>query len=205
MKSCPKCQTKYDDKFEFCHHCGQRLQNIVEKTFCPYCGNKLDVQGEYCPFCGKSLIDENLNNKKPKPAQNIKKPSVPELNIKKNYVKMRPLDADNDNKLSWKETFFQGGLMTYIIYCVLSVVICGSIYNLVICNICMAIILFMGWNTAREYFEDKKYIPLIATVLIFLITIGLLGIIKSAGQAEVRKRILSQHPITIVNDIALLK
>lgn len=57
MKFCPSCQLEYDDKYEFCHQCGNKLKNKEEHIFCPYCGKKTVIDGEFCPYCGKSLAD----------------------------------------------------------------------------------------------------------------------------------------------------
>ena len=241
MKTCPKCRTTYDDKFEFCHHCGLRLQNDAVLTFCPYCGNKLEIWGEFCPYCGKSLEDKSLSNNEQKPVNNINKPLLPEVNIKKNYVKMQPLtfankesnagnssnlnttqtgnvkknyvkmqpldnsnSRKNKNDSSSTESVSNGGIKFFIVCCLGVLVINALVYNLWLSNLCSIAVLCTGANALKEYYQSKRIVPLIATMLILIITIGGLGILKSVGKAELRKRVLSQHPVTIVNDIAFL-
>ena len=60
MKICPKCNEEYDDKFVFCHQCGEKLQEKIELTFCQYCRKKVKIDGDYCPYCGNQLgINQN--------------------------------------------------------------------------------------------------------------------------------------------------
>ena len=56
MKFCPSCQLEYDDKYEFCHQCGSKLQMKEDRSFCHHCGKKIVTDGDFCPFCGKSLV-----------------------------------------------------------------------------------------------------------------------------------------------------
>lgn len=116
MKYCPKCNLEFEDKFAFCHQCGSGLQKRIEQIFCPYCGKRIEMGGEFCPYCGKSLLDmapvrDTIKNTtsstvagKPVNIQRPKKANetvLPEVKIKKNYVKMAPLQKSgntNDNQ-----------------------------------------------------------------------------------------------------------
>lgn len=107
MKFCPICNIEYEDKFAFCNKCGCKLQEKIEQSFCPYCGKKVETDGEFCPYCGNSLSDTPSvkTTSDGSPSRNITaKPVVihrqetvlPEVKIKKNYVKMAPLHVDEN-------------------------------------------------------------------------------------------------------------
>ena len=108
MKICPKCSVEYEDKYSFCHHCGSKLQEKVEQNYCPYCGNKVETDGEFCPFCGNSLekmvssISNNVDRTSViiKRQENTKETVLPEVNIKKNYVKMTPLQGSEEKDIA---------------------------------------------------------------------------------------------------------
>jgi hypothetical protein len=58
MKTCPKCNKKYDDALVFCEDCGARLEKNSEgsKTeYCSKCGSKIQKKDEFCSNCGKRL------------------------------------------------------------------------------------------------------------------------------------------------------
>ena len=71
MKVCPKCNLEYEDEFDFCSKCGYRLKD--KEKCCQFCGKVIKTDGEFCPYCGKFL----------------------QSNIKKNYVKMQPLNRSS--------------------------------------------------------------------------------------------------------------
>ena len=91
MKICFRCKTEYNDDMAFCSRCGLKLMYKVEEYICPSCGKVLGKELlQFCPYCGKSLKDESWNNYSHNPPSNV--------NIKKNYVKMQPLNiVNNDN------------------------------------------------------------------------------------------------------------
>ena len=96
MKICLNCKLEYEDKYAFCHKCGSKLQEKIVYIFCPYCGKRFETQEEYCPYCGQCLKDESLIDNKQNPIHISKKPYSPEVNVKKNYVKMQPLSHTDD-------------------------------------------------------------------------------------------------------------
>lgn len=105
MKICPNCQLECEDKFAFCHHCGSKLEEKIEQFFCPYCGNRIETDGEFCPYCGNSLDETSspISGDIAKPPVTIQKQKdskeniLPEVNFKKEYVKMAPLQRSDDN------------------------------------------------------------------------------------------------------------
>ncbi len=60
MKFCPSCHIYLEDKFTFCHQCGGKLQEKVDRFFCPSCGKKIATDVEFCPFCGSSLTSDPI-------------------------------------------------------------------------------------------------------------------------------------------------
>lgn len=118
VKYCPKCNLQYEDKFAFCHHCGSELHKKIEQIFCPYCGKRIETDGEFCPYCGNLLFDtvpvKDIKNAASstlveKPVnihrqENVNKTVLPEVNIKKNYVKMVPLQKSGNTNENQKKT-----------------------------------------------------------------------------------------------------
>ena len=52
MKKCPKCGSKFDDKFQFCPECGGQLAPVNE---CPNCHAELAPNAKFCPNCGAQV------------------------------------------------------------------------------------------------------------------------------------------------------
>lgn len=91
MKMCAKCHAEYPDDMAFCSYCGTPLQPKIEERVCPACGKTVHADNlRFCPYCGYSFT--SLETKKP---SNTKPPLPPDVNIKKNYVKMQPLNQEN--------------------------------------------------------------------------------------------------------------
>ena len=63
MRFCPNCNLEFDDRYAFCHQCGDKLQEKIEQNFCPYCGNQIETDGVFCPFCGNSLEESDATPK----------------------------------------------------------------------------------------------------------------------------------------------
>lgn len=139
MKFCNKCHTEYPDDMVFCTRCGITLQSKTQEhvcpacgkvlgkdtlQFCPYCGyeltspntSKIDSDNKVCPSCGKVIYAKNLDvcpycdNKLSVKATNVKKPILPEVNIKKNYVKMQPLNQEKSPTTTPLESNVQGNV-----------------------------------------------------------------------------------------------
>lgn len=90
MKMCAKCHAEYPDDMAFCSYCGTPLQPKIEERVCPACGKTVHADNlRFCPYCGYSFT--SLETKKP---SNTKPPLPPDVNIKKNYVKMQPLNQE---------------------------------------------------------------------------------------------------------------
>lgn len=52
---CHKCGGENPDNFNFCQHCGKRLDG---KKRCPACGAEVDESAAFCGFCGKDFAAE---------------------------------------------------------------------------------------------------------------------------------------------------
>ena len=67
MKYCPKCNSKYDDKYRFCKRCGNTL-SVVQKVrksnvkFCPKCKLEYVNKYKFCKKCGCSLIIKGVQS-----------------------------------------------------------------------------------------------------------------------------------------------
>ena len=201
------------------------LPSNTPRNVCPSCKSVIYAKNlKTCPYCGKSLIAgiSNTNNQLP---SNTSRPLPSDVNIKKNYVKMQPLNQDgktntnetinkslnnmdsdkNSSENTEGESNSQGSFSTFIVCCVLSLVINGFIFSFLINAICSCAVLFSGWNLIKKYYRTNRILALIATVLIIIITIGGLGLLKSIGKETIRKRASQQPSVLVVNDIALLK
>lgn len=115
MKICPNCQLEYDEKYEFCHQCGSKLQIKEDRSFCHHCGKKIVTDGDFCPYCGKPLvyakpmIDNPLSTEmgKNKPVSTVvQKKAV----TKKNHNNVQKNDGSNSSKyllnIVWLVFFF---------------------------------------------------------------------------------------------------
>ncbi len=90
MKVCAKCQAEYPDDMAFCSYCGTPLQPKIQENVCPACGKVVHAQNlRFCPYCGY-----NFNSLETKKNSNTKPPLPPQASIKKNYVKMQPLNQE---------------------------------------------------------------------------------------------------------------
>ena len=90
MKVCAKCQAEYPDDMAFCSYCGTPLQPKIQETVCPACGKAVHAANlRFCPYCGYSFTSSET-----KKVSNTKPPLPPEVSIKKNYVKMQPLNQE---------------------------------------------------------------------------------------------------------------
>ena len=239
---CPSCKSViYAKNLKTCPYCDAELDfsktqppvtNVkptihqpAQGNICPACGKVIHAKNvNSCPYCGKSLIAgiSNTNNQLP---SNTSRPLPSDVNIKKNYVKMQPLNQDgktntnetinkslnnmdsdkNSSENTEGESNSQGSFSTFIVCCVLSLVINGFIFSFLINAICSCAVLFSGWNLIKKYYRTNRILALIATVLIIIITIGGLGLLKSIGKETIRKRASQQPSVLVVNDIALLK
>ena len=112
MAFCTRCGTTLQSKERICPACGKVLGKDTQQ-FCPYCGNHLDAkktntpdsEENVCPACRHVIYAKNLskcpycNHRFDTPITNkvtnvSNKPPLPEVNIKKNYVKMQPLNRE---------------------------------------------------------------------------------------------------------------
>ena len=68
MKTCPQCQTEYDDTKNFCRHDGTSLEALQtsENTSqtgdltCSQCGKPVQAGEQFCSYCGAKLEDALL-------------------------------------------------------------------------------------------------------------------------------------------------
>lgn len=239
---CPSCNSViYAQNLKSCPYCGEKidfsktpppvinskptLHQPAQGNVCPACGKVIHAKNiNSCPYCGKSLTT-GISNTNNQPPSNTIKPLPTDVNIKKNYVKMQPLNQDSKtdtnetinnpinntstNKSNSEntdgESNSQGSFLTFLVCCVIALVINGFIFSFLINAICSCAVLFSGWNLIKGYYRTNRILPLIATILIIIITIGGLGVLKSIGKETIRRRAIKQPPVLIVNDIALLK
>lgn len=90
MKICTKCKKEYTDDMAFCPYCGISLQPKIEERVCPACGKAVLADNvRFCPYCGHSFTSPETNT-----PNSTKIPLPPSVNIKKNYVKMQPLNQE---------------------------------------------------------------------------------------------------------------
>ncbi|MBE0521747.1 MAG: zinc ribbon domain-containing protein [Candidatus Methanoperedenaceae archaeon] len=55
-KTCEKCQSPIDSKWNNCSNCGNQLiQKTEGPKVCQFCKNKIDPKWIMCPFCGSKL------------------------------------------------------------------------------------------------------------------------------------------------------
>ena len=88
MKICTKCKKEYTDDMAFCPYCGISLQPKIEERVCSACGKVVHADNvRFCPYCGHSFTSPETNA-----PSSTKVPLPPSVNIKKNYVKMQPLN-----------------------------------------------------------------------------------------------------------------
>lgn len=113
MKFCSNCNLEYDDKYAFCHKCGNKLEVKEDKPVCPNCGKVIEKVAEFCPFCGtaitdtRSIFDSNTNI-------NTQKENQSNLKSYKEIVE----EAQNDPERT--ETFesVSKGIGKMLIFCV---------------------------------------------------------------------------------------
>ena len=99
MKTCIKCNLKYDDDCVFCNKCGSKLHLEDENTFCQYCGMIVDDNSDFCPFCGKKI---SVDMKQKVDVNNLQKDKVYQPANKMISDKNDYLYSVNDSK----EPFF---------------------------------------------------------------------------------------------------
>ena len=92
MKICTKCKKEYPDDMVFCSYCGISLQPKIEERVCSACGKVVHADNlRFCPYCGHSFTSPSPKTNAP---NSTKIPLPPSVNIKKNYVKMQPLNQE---------------------------------------------------------------------------------------------------------------
>jgi hypothetical protein len=60
MIYCPKCQTQLVESANYCHHCGNRVDNAV--SFCPKCQKRNPADASRCYNCDHPLKTLDLND-----------------------------------------------------------------------------------------------------------------------------------------------
>ena len=113
---CPACgKVVHADNLRFCPYCGEKIEfsktanitinakpidngnnHLAQGNVCPACGKLIHAKNlNSCPYCGGSLKDNSMNNND-QALVNTNKPLESSVNIKKNYVKMQPLNQETN-------------------------------------------------------------------------------------------------------------
>ena len=194
----------------FCGKCGLPLQPIIQDKVCSSCGKvlgKSDLQ--FCPYCGYKLAipgmsEPNIIKNNNQGVNNINKagsfentikpiptPSQPLTNTNKDSFTKNTFNPNNNGtKSSEKESSSQNGLTTFILWCVGSLVLNALIHNLFLSNICLGLIPIVAIGSATGYYQKKRILPLVAIVVLSIITICGLLIMKSVGKEAIRNSVI---------------
>lgn len=60
---CKQCHAEMLEESKFCHSCGAKAENEVNKKFCFECGSEIIGAVKFCPRCGKpQIVDVQQSN-----------------------------------------------------------------------------------------------------------------------------------------------
>lgn len=181
MKVCIKCQKEFADGMAFCPYCGIQLQPKVLEYSCPTCGKILGKNiPAFCPYCGQQLASSVA--------------AKPDINATYKPVNNKPINTTDSGKSHsenpGEESSSQTSLTAFIGLCVGSLILTALMHNLILSNICLGLIPIVAFGAAKGYYQKKRTLPLIAIVVLSIITICGLLIMKSIGKEAIRNSVI---------------
>lgn len=139
--------------------------------FCYNCGAKVKENSNFCSNCGAKLVEETTNN-----LNNVSDVTINEEDFTENKVNIEsPITTKN--------------ILIFVLCIIAGFFI---LPNILFFNTLSALILYFGYQYCKKYYKSKKFLKLIAVILVTILSITACVAIKEARKAAMREQILNE-------------